>query len=86
MTWAEYKIRLHAYNRMDWYDWIKVREIAWASLVSFHQSHKNIPKSKNEFIKLDKKEDKNGISDLMKERILRAKEEYKKAIKAKQNG
>ena len=55
MTWAEFRIRLYAYKRLELKEWQKVREIAWNGLIGSHVNPKKLPKSKEAFIPLDVK-------------------------------
>lgn len=75
MTWAEFQIRLFAYNRMQKNEWFKIRELAWASLVGSHQDPKKMPKSKEAFMPLDSKP-KRGVSDAQKEAFKLAMQQY----------
>jgi hypothetical protein len=79
MTWAEFCIRQHAYRRMDKDQWMKVREIAYSALVGSHLDPKKLPKTKNDFIKLDEKQEK--VTDLMKEAINNARNAFFKNSK-----
>ena len=85
MTWAEFKIRLHAYKRIEKKEWYKVREIAWASLIAPNANPKKLPKSKNAFIPLDSKR-KTIITNKMAERIKQVQEEYLEQKKELENG
>jgi hypothetical protein len=74
MTWAEFLIRQHAYNRIDKNEWYKVREIAYASLIGSHSDPKKLPNSKEKFIPLD---DNNDFElEKMRQTISKAREEY----------
>ncbi len=81
MTWAEFCIRQYAYRRIDKNDWRKVREIAYSALVGSHLDHKKLPKTQNDFIRLDEVD--NSVTDIMKEKIKQAQEQY---FKQKDNG
>ena len=76
MNWAEFCIRLYAYNRMQKKEWLKVREVAWASTIGPHLDPKKLPKNKDNFMPLGEKV--SNITDEMKERINQAKDEYLK--------
>lgn len=76
MTWAEFQIRLFAYNRMQKNEWFKIREIAWASLVGSHQDPKKLPKSKEAFMPLNGNKPKQGVSEAQKEAFRKAMQEY----------
>ena len=81
MTWAEFQIRAYAYLRTQEREDYRAREIAWASLIAFHQDPKRMPKSKERFWQIGKKR-KPVISDKQKAAIRRAKQE----LKQKRNG
>jgi hypothetical protein len=85
MTWAEFRIRLHAYNRLDKKEWYKVREIAWNSLISFNVDAKKLPKSKEKFIPLENKRKHDPHKELRRKRIAEVQRIYAEA-KKKQNG
>lgn len=77
MTWAEFQIRLFAFNRIEKNNWFKLREIMWITLISSHQDPKKLPKSKDAFMSLDIKSKKtNGITDEQKEAFLKATQNY----------
>lgn len=73
MTWAEFRIRLHAYHRQDKYDWLKVREIAYHALIAPNVNPKRLPKTKEAFIPLNRKK---GMTDSMRKRIEEVQKEY----------
>lgn len=75
MTWAEFRIRKHAYLRQDLNDWRKVREIAYYSLIGAHYDPKKLPKTKEAFLPLDGSR-KSKVTQLMKSRIEQAKKQY----------
>ena len=77
MTWAEFRIRLYAYNRVEKREWYKVREMAWASLIGKHINPKELPKTKEAFMPLDS-ENKTDISEAVIERIKAAQNQYLK--------
>lgn len=54
MTWAEFRIRLYAYHRMEKTDWYKVREIAYNARYGSHLETKRIP-TKEKFMQLEPK-------------------------------
>ena len=82
MTWAEFQIRAYAYLRIQEREDFRAREIAWASLISFHQDPKRMPKSKDRFWQIGKKH-KPVISETRKAAIRRAQKQY---LKQKGNG
>ena len=75
MTWAEFLIREHSYNRIEKSEWCKVREIAYASLIGSHVDPKKLPKSKDKFMPLDSEVSK-GVSKLALEAIKNAQLNY----------
>jgi len=75
MTWAEFLIREHSYNRIEKSEWYKVREIAYASLIGSHVDPKKLPKSKDKFMPLDSEVSK-GVSKLALEAIKNAQLNY----------
>ena len=82
MTWAEFQIRLFAFNRMEKNNWLKLREILWVTLISSHQDPKKLPKTKDAFMSLDggKKEVK-GATEEQKQAFLKATEQYLANVK-----
>jgi len=83
MTWAEYLIRLYAYNRIRKKQLRDVREIAWASLVGPHQNPKKLPKTIEAYWPLDGKPQ---VNDFLRDRIKFAQDEYKERLKKLNNG
>jgi hypothetical protein len=80
MTYAEFCIRLYAYQRIERLDWFKVREIAWSSLIGSHMNPKKLPRSKEQFIPLkpragEKRQEKIAA------RIKQARAEYFEQLK-----
>lgn len=83
MTWAEFRIRLFAWNRGQDREWFKLREIAWASLIGSHVNPKKLPKSKERFMPLKKKK---KTSESMIKRIKEAQEQFYKDKQKLENG
>ena len=79
MTWAEFQIRAYAFNRMEQRKDLRAREIAWASLISFHSDPKKLPKTKDKFWQIGIAQ-KIGISDAHKEAIKKAQDQYLKDL------
>lgn len=76
MTWAEFQIRLFAYQRRDLYEWQKLRELMWTTYIAPHQDPKKMVKRKEQFLPLHKdKKISGGVSEQQKEHFLKA---YKK--------
>ncbi len=83
MTWAEFQIRLFAYNRMEKNSWYKIRELAWCSTIAPHLNPKNLPKTKVQFWNLEKNnESKSKVTPEQKKAFLQAMSDYIK----KKNG
>ena len=83
MTWAEFQLRAFAYKRMEEKTDIRVREIAWTSLVAPYQDPKKMPKTKDKFWQIGTK--KHSDMDVrMKEAIENAQREYLEAKKQKE--
>ena len=77
MTWAEFQIRLFAYNRIQKMEWLKLRELAWASLIGSHYDPKKLPKSKDSFMPLDFDKSKSiGVSEEQKSAFIAATKQY----------
>lgn len=77
MTWAEFQIRLFAYNRIERLEWLKIREMSWASIIGSHYDPKKLPKSKNLFMPLDgDKSVSIGITEQQKAAFLAATKQY----------
>lgn len=73
MTWAEFRIRLNAYNRIQMKEWYKIREVAWASIIAPHVNPKELPKTKELFMPIG---DKKDISDKIFDKIRKAQQQY----------
>lgn len=84
MTWAEFRIRLHAYKRQDLKEWYKIRAVMYQIYVSNWMDSKRKPKSINQFMELDPNK-KAKITNKMAERIKQAQEEYFKQRKELEN-
>lgn len=81
MTWAEFQIRLFAYERIQKKEDFRVREIAFYSLIGSHCDPKKLPKSKDAFWKIGNNETKPEISETHKNAFLKAMETYQKQVK-----
>lgn len=77
MTWAEFCIRLFAYQRLDKKEWYKVRLIAYQIYVSNWQDSKKKPVSINKYLPLDKQE-KLKLTEAQRNAANKAIELYKK--------
>lgn len=81
MTWAEFQIRLFAYNRMEKKQWFKIRELAWSATIAPHLNPKKMPKSKDAFMRLDnEKSGSSGVSQAQKDAFMVAYEQYLKEV------
>ena len=84
MTWAEFNLRLFAYNRIKEADRKDLREVAWSNfLASFHSDPKRFPKTKQEFWPIGKDQPKKRVSDSTKAAFLKATEKYIKEVNGK---
>ena len=83
MTFAEFQIRLFAYERVQLREWEKTRLIGWCAWVGSHQDPKKMPKTIEKFLPLDVNKQKKGVSDEMKQLFLEETEKYLKTV---QNG
>ena len=77
MTWAEFCIRLFAYQRLDKKEWYKVRLIAYQIYVSNWQDSKKKPFDINTYLKLDKQE-RPKLTEAQRNAANKAIELYKK--------
>lgn len=84
MTWAEFQIRAFAYNRMQDREDLRFREVAWASLIGFHADPKKLPKTKNGFWQIGKKQ--SGLTDAMRDKIKEVQAQYIIDVKEANNG
>lgn len=75
MTWAEFQIRLFAYERIQKREDFRVREIAFYSLIGSHCDPKKLPKSKESFWSIGTEKAKE-ISEEHKNAFLKAHEQY----------
>ena len=74
MTWAEFRIRLFAYKRIQKEKHYLVREVAYQIYVSNYMG-KGKPLSKDRYWSLDESK-RIKMTDSMKEKILKAQLEY----------
>lgn len=88
MSFAEFQIRLFAWERTQEREWEKVRVLAWHIEASSFHRKKPMP-SLNKFMPLgldNKNTGNNIISDAQKQRFLEVSAEYYKQLKSKVNG
>jgi len=77
MTWAEFQLRLFAYNRMQKNDWLKIAELSTNVLIAGFIDGKDKKKRINEIRKNYLGEVKvKGLSDSQKDAILKAQQQY----------
>jgi hypothetical protein len=77
MTWAEFQLRLFAYNRMQKNDWLKIAELSTNVLIAGFIDGKDKKKRINEIRKNYLGEAKvKGLSDSQKDAILKAEQQY----------
>ena len=77
MTWAEFQLRLFAYNRMQKNDWLKIAELSTNVLIAGFIDGKDKKKRINEIRKSYLGESKpKGLSDLQRKAILKAQQQY----------
>jgi hypothetical protein len=79
MTWAEFQIRAHGYNRIQEREDLRAREIAWTALIGSHANPKKLPKTKENFWSIGKKAI--VVNTRMQDAIKKAQEEYFKKKK-----
>jgi hypothetical protein len=86
MSWAEFRIRLFAFKRMqrDKLELLRIHAYHTASGGTYAFSPKEFPKTIDKFWKLDKKVDKKA-QKMRLEILKKAKEEYNKKV-SKRNG
>lgn len=75
MSWREFQLRSIGFQRKEKNDWLKVREIAYNSLIGSHLDPKKIPKSKERYMPLDGNSEKK-VSDKQKEMFMNAFKNY----------
>tara|TARA_R110001632_G_scaffold143845_1_gene259998 strand:- start:438 stop:683 length:246 start_codon:yes stop_codon:yes gene_type:complete len=77
MTWAEFQLRLFAYNRIQKNQWLKITELSTNVLIAGFIDGKDKKKRINEIRKSYLGESKpKGLSDLQREAILKAQQQY----------
>lgn len=84
MSFAEFQIRLFAWNRLQEREWEKVRILAWhIEAASFHRKKAMPSLEKFMPLGLDKKQNPGVISEAQKKRFLEVSEEYFKQLNGK---
>jgi hypothetical protein len=77
MSFAEFQIRLFAYERMQLKEWEKTRFIAWSAFIGSHQDPKKSPKTIDKFLPLGNKP-KASVTEEQRQRFLEVTEQYLK--------
>ena len=77
MTWAEFQLRLFAYNRIQKNEWLKITELSTNALIAGFIDGKEKKKRINEIRKSYLGEIKpKGLSDSQRNAILKAQQQY----------
>ena len=85
MTWAEFQIRLFAWDRVQKRIDFRFREVAWAALTGFHSDPKKMPKTKNAYWQIGEDKSITKLSEEHKQAFLRANEQYLKQVADAEN-
>ena len=85
MTWAEFRIRSYAYQRMQKTEMYKLRELAWASTIGPHLDPKKLPKSKEAFMPLELEKKRKRDKEIA-DRFIEARQKYEQLKDKKSNG
>jgi len=76
MSWREFQLRSHGFKRADKNQWVKVREIAYNSLIGSHLDPKKLPKTREKYLPLEAEQATKGVSNERKEMFLQAFKNY----------
>jgi len=77
MTWAEFQLRLFAFNRMQKREWEKIAEISTNIIIAGFIDGKEKKKRINQIRKAYLQESTSkGLTEAMRKTILKAQEEY----------
>ncbi len=83
MTWAEYRIRLYAYNREEKKKLYRLRELAWITFIAPYQDPKKLTgMTKERFWSLDGEKDTIVTPGMLK-RMKEVQEVYNRELKEK---
>ena len=83
MTWAEFKLRLFAYNRVQENETLKLRRLSWITFIAPYQDPKKLRGMTEErWWKIGKKQQP-IVSESHKQRFML---EYKKYLEKKEHG
>jgi len=78
MTWAEFQLRLFAFNRMQKREWEKIAELSTniiiAGFIDGKEKKKRINQIRKAYLETTSS---NGMTEAMRKTILKAQEEYK---------
>ena len=85
MSWSEFKLRLFSYNRQQEDELLKLRRLAWVTLIAPYQDPKKLRGKKEETWWKIGKTKTDTASEELRERGRRAMEDYIK-IKMQQDG
>ena len=78
MTWAEFQLRLFAFNRMQKREWEKIAELSTNIVISGFIDGKEKKKRINQIRKAYlETTSSNGMTEAMRKTILKAQQEYK---------
>lgn len=84
MTWAEFRIRLHAWERQEKRELYRLRELAWVIYNAPYQDPKKMKKNIDSFWSIEPKKG-SEVTEKMRQRMKEAVEKYQDEIKQKQN-
>jgi len=77
MTWAEFQLRLFAFNRMQKREWEKIAELSTniiiAGFIDGKEKKKRINQIRKAYLETTSS---NGMTEAMRKTILKAQEEY----------
>mgnify|MGYP000111975083 CR=1 FL=1 len=78
MTWAEFCIRLNAYQRLEKKEWYKTRLLAYQVYVSNWGNPKKKPLNIEQYLPLDDEKPKPKLNQAQQNAIKKAQEQYSK--------
>lgn len=76
MSFAEFQIRLFAWERTQEREWEKIRVVAWYSAIGPHLDAKKLPKDIRKFMPLGLDKKNAEVSDEMKKAFVDAMADY----------
>lgn len=86
MTWAEFRLRLIAFNRSEERELHKLRRVAWINYIAPHQDPKKLKGLTEEKFWSIGNKPKPRVSEATKKRFLEMTKEYLDKKKALENG